>query len=143
MKQFTKYLSIFTLALAFSLPLQANAQDAAFSHKDDAWWNKLELQLTKSLERSVDQVQDETLQHIVFFATNYEDKVQLGHLAPKLLDMYKTEKNDARRTMAVMALHAIGNKHSMNRLARLAQNEPPGSLRNITMAVIADYKTNS
>ncbi len=143
MKYTKYYLSVFTLALALSIPIQANAQSTPFLNKDAAWWGQLEKQLAKSLDQTVDQVQDETLQHIVFFATNYSDKIELSHLTPKLLEMYRNGNNEARRTMAVVALHAIGNRTSMNRLARLAENEPPGSLRNITLAAIADYRTNS
>ena len=127
-------------SIALTLPLQSYAQESTFGTKSPLWWNNLEQQLAVSLNQSVDQVRDETLQHIVFFANNYSDKIKLNHLTPQLLAMYKNERNEARRTMAVVALHAIGNRTSMNRLSRLVQNEPPGSLRNITMAVLSDYK---
>lgn len=143
MKHTKTYLFALLVAITFSLPLQAQAQENQFSSKSAAWWNSLGQQLDASLHHSVDQVRDQTLQHVVFFSTNYSKKVDLTHLTPTLLDMYKNERNEARRTMAVVALHAIGNRVSMNSLAKLAQNEPPGSLRNITMAALADYNTSS
>ncbi len=103
----------------------------------------MEQQLVKSLNQPIDQVRDETLQHILFFATNYPEKIDFTELTPELLSIYENERNEARRTMAVVTLRAIGNRPSMNRLARLVEDEPPGSLRNITMALIADYKHNS
>ena len=143
MKNTKTYIFALVAAMALTVPFQAFAQESTFNSKSPLWWSNLEQQLAASLDQSVDQVRDETLQHIVFFANKYGDKIELSHLTPRLLDMYQNEKNEARRTMAVVALHAIGNRTSMNRLARLAQNEPPGSLRNITMAVLADYKRSS
>ena len=143
MKNTKTYLLALSLTLTFALPLQSFAQEKYYDQKSEAWWNQLEKQLSVSLETPIDQVRDETLQHIVFFASNYTDKIDLGHLTPTLLGMYENERNEARRTMAVVALRAIGQKSSMNRLARLAQEQPPGSLRNITMAVLADYRTSS
>ena len=129
----------FVLAFTLALPFQANAQNTSFQDRSPAWWNALEQQLSQSLDLSVDQIQDETLQHIIFFATNHSEKVDLTDLTPRLLDLYENDENEARRTMAIVALHAIGNDLSMRRLAELAENEPAGSIRNITMAVLADY----
>ena len=126
-------------AIALAVPFQTNAQSNPYQDKSDAWWSALEQQLTESLDADVDQVQDETLQHIIFFASNYSENIDLSEVTPKLLDVYVNESNDARRTMAIVALHAIGNDLSMRRLAELAENEPAGSIRNITMAVLADY----
>ena len=121
MKHTKTYIFALAVSIALSVPLQSYAQKNSFDAKSPAWWNQLGQQLAVSLNQPVDQVRDETLQHIVYFATNHSDKVTLNHLAPDLLDMYKNERNEARRTMAVVALRAIGNRPSMNRLARLAR----------------------
>ena len=139
MKLLKTFMSAFVLTLALALPFQANAQNASFEQRNSAWWNALELQLAASLDQSIDQIQDETLQHIVFFASNYSDRLDLSEVTPRLLDLYENDANEARRTMAIVALHAIGNDYSMKRLAELAETEPAGSIRNITMAVLADY----
>ena len=139
MKHIKTIMGAFVLTLALSLPFQANAQISSYEQRSPAWWNALEMQLATSLDQSIDQIQDETLQHIIFFATNYSDRVDLDEVTPKLLDLYANDDNEARRTMAIVALHAIGDEFSMKRLAELAASEPAGSIRNITMAVLADY----
>ena len=143
MKPTKALLFVLTLTVALSTPTKSSAQQSKFDGKSPAWWSQLEQQLEKSLNQPIDQVRDETLQHIVFFATNYAEQIDLTGLTPELLNIYENERNEATRTMAVVALRAIGNRSSMNRLARLVENEPPGSLRNITMAMIADYKRSS
>lgn len=143
MKTTRAFLFMLMLAAALTLPAQSSAQSPDFDAKSSAWWNQMEQQLAKSLTRPVDQVRDETMQHIVFFATNYGDKMDFARLTPELLNIYENDRNEASRTMAVMALRAIGNRPSMNRLARLVEDEPPGSLRSITMAVLADFNHNS
>ena len=139
MNRFRTYATAFVFAIALLFTGQSFAQVASFDQRSSAWWDVLEQQLASSLDQSIDQIQDETLQHVIFFATNHSDQIDLTELTPKLLDMYANDTNQARRTMAIVALHAIGNDFSMRRLAELAENEPAGSIRNITMAVLADY----
>ena len=135
----TTYLGAFAIAFALALPLQAQAQNHPLQNRGPVWWTQLEMQLAHSLEQPVEQVQDETLQHIIFFASNYQDKIDLEELTPRLLELYEQKNNEARRTMALVALHAIGEEMSMRRLAQLVEEEPAGSIRNITLAVLADY----
>ena len=142
MKHTTTFLWAFAIAVALSVPLQAQSLNHPLQNRSSAWWTQLELQLENSLTQPVEQIQDETLQHIIFFATNYKDKVNLDNLTPRLLALYEQKANEARRTMALVALHAIGEKMSMKRLAELVEDEPAGSIRNITMAVLADYYTS-
>ena len=139
MNQVKTYVTAFVFAIALLLTNQSIAQEANLDQRTPAWWDALEQQLATSLDQSIDQIQDETLQHVIYFASNHSDQVDLTELTPKLLDMYANDTNQARRTMAIVALHAIGNDFSMRRLAELAENEPAGSIRNITMAVLADY----
>ena len=139
MKHFKSYATAFVFAIALLLTNQSVAQVSNLDQRSPVWWDALEQQLATSLDQSVDQIQDETLQHVIYFASNHSDKVDLTELTPKLLDLYENDQNQARRTMAIVALHAIGNEYSMRRLAELAENEPAGSIRNITMAVLADY----
>ena len=139
MNRFKTYATAFVFTLALLLTNQSFAQLASFDERGPAWWDALEQQLAESLDQSIDQIQDETLQHVIFFASNHAEKVDFTELTPKLLDMYANDTNQARRTMSIVALHAIGNEMSMRRLAELAENEPAGSIRNITMAVLADY----
>ena len=139
MNQFKTYATAFVFAIALLFTNQSIAQVNTLEQRSPAWWNALEQQLANSLNQSIDQIQDETLQHVIFFASNYPEHLSLQELTPRLLDMYANDNNEARRTMAIVALHAIGDEFSMRRLAELAENEPAGSLRNITMAVLADY----
>lgn len=139
MKSNKTLLSALALAVALSIPLQSYAQKHPLESRSAAWWGLLEQQLNTSINLPVEQIQDETLQHIIFFASNYKDKVDLRELTPRLLEIYENDDNAARRTMALMALHAIGNESSMKRLAELVEEEPEGSIRNITLAVLAEY----
>jgi len=139
MQQSTTILWALAVAVALSVPLQAQAQRHPLQNRDTVWWVQLEQQLAHSLNQPIEQIQDETLQHIIFFATNYQDKVDLREVTPRLLELYEQRDNEARRTMALVALHAIGEELSMRRLAKLVEDEPAGSVRNITLAVLADY----
>ena len=139
MNQFKTYATAFVFAIALLFTNQSVAQVANFDQRSSAWWDALEQQLAHSLDQSIDQIQDETLQHVIYFASNHSDRVDLTEITPRLLDLYENDENQARRTMAIVALHAIGNDFSMRRLAELAEHEPAGSIRNITMAVLADY----
>ena len=126
-------------AFVFALAPVANAQQAVFADKDQVWWDSLENQLTTSLDSSIEQIQEQALQHIIFFATNYRDNVDLTNAAVKVLDLYETGTDDTHRTLALMALHAIGNEYTMNRLSETVQWESSKRIQQLTLAVLADY----
>ena len=134
-----KNISLSILILGLLLPLNAQAQKTAFEQQSPAWWDNLEQQLTHSLNSSIPEIQDETLQHIIYFASNHKALANFNDATPKLLDIYENDSNPARRTMALIALNAIGNEATMIRLAELVENEPAGKIRSITLAVLVGY----
>ncbi len=134
-----KYAISLFLMLGLLVPLSAQAQKTPYEHHSATWWDNLEQQLTVSLNTSIPEIQDETLQHIIYFASNYKSKLDLYDATPKLMDIYEHDLNPARRTMALIALDAIGSEATMARLAELVENEPAGKIRNITLAVLAQY----
>lgn len=134
-----KNISLSILILGLLLPLNAQAQKTSFEQQSPAWWENLEQQLAHSLNSSISEIQDETLQHIIYFASNYKAQANFDDATPKLLDIYENDPNPARRTMALIALDAIGNEATMIRLAELVENEPAGKIRSITLAVLVGY----
>lgn len=134
-----KNISLSILLLGLLLPLNALAQKAPFEQHSSAWWDNLEQQLTHSINSSIPEIQDESLQHIIYFASNHKAQVDFTNATPKLLDIYENDSNPARRTMALIALDAIGNEATMLRLAELVEDEPAGKIRSITLAVLVQY----
>lgn len=134
-----KYASSLFLMLGILAPLSAQAQKAPYEQYSATWWDNLEQQLTLSLNTSIPEIQDKTLQHIIYFASNYKSRLDLFDTTPRLLDIYEHDLNPARRTMALIALDAIGSEATMVRLAELVENEPVGKIRSITLAVLAEY----
>ena len=83
--------------------------------------------------------QVESLQHVIFFASNYNDKVDFSPAVPELLEIFETEQNDDIRTLALMALRATGDRTAMERLSTVLQNEDSARIARLTRAVLADY----
>lgn len=111
----------------------------AFEHKDALWWSNLGQQVSASLYLPVPQIQDQSLQHIIFFATNYPLRVDFSGAVGKMLEIYETDPDEDRRTLALAALHAVGNDYAMKRLHELVRWESSERVHRLTLAVLADY----
>lgn len=132
------------LALAFGIaPLTyAQSVEQASVVMDDLEWTMLGYQLAESLESPIDQIKEQSLQHITFFATNYSNKVDLDIAVPELLKIYESDKEDYR-ILALTALHAIGNTEAMAFLSDSVQDEQSTRVRELTLAALAEYAERS
>ena len=138
MKHKTYKMGLVALLVAMALPLNAQAQ-RQLDNKNNLWWNALEQQLANNLNSPIPKIQEAALQHIVFFANNYSDKVDFTDLTPEIMTMYETETLEAKRTLALVALSAIGNEQTMLRLFDLVKNERSKRIHDLTLAVLAEY----
>ncbi len=128
-------LAVLAALSAFS---DARAQQA-FEGRDALWWSNLGQQVSASLNLPVAQIQDQSLQHIIFFATNYPLRVDFSDAVSNILDIYENDANEGRRTLALAALHALGNDYAMKRLSEVVQWESSTRIHHLTMVVLAEY----
>ncbi len=131
-------LGVLLLLTALAAPQSATAQDR-FTDKPASWWQELETQVTASLNSPVEQIQVESMQHIVFFATHYHDQVHFEEAVSTLLTIYETSPNARMRTLALMSLQATADQSAMERLAEVVQNEPSEQVARLTHAVLGAY----
>ena len=126
------------LAFALAIPLQASAQNPLES-KSAAWWDAFGKQTVASLDSPIPRIQEQALSNIIFYAAHYPGKMTLDPAIPKILDVYQKDDNEARRTMALMALHAIGDEAGMRRLGTLVRYEASPRVEQLTRTVLAGY----
>lgn len=143
--------SLYTLLLLFSWPTQAQVPVAAdtplvnqfiddhYAQRSPAWWNALGRQLTLLLDKPVEQVDVAALQNVIYFATHHRDKVLLNDASPKLMAIYLEHEQAATRTMALAALHAIGDAEAMAKLRRHVPTEQNAWLKRRTIAALNDH----
>lgn len=136
-KRFAAYLFAVAVLLGSSVP--AFAQDTDLATTDADRWEQLSRQLVASLDSPVDQIKQGTLQHINFFATYHKDDVDLSRAVPKLIDIYETDDNEGVRILALTSLNAIGHRSIMVYLSDTVQRESSPRVRELTLAVLADY----
>ncbi len=132
------HLGMLSLALALAMPLQSNAQ-SHFDNKSPEWWHGFSKQLVVLLDSPIPKVQEQALSHIIFFANQYPDKMDLDPATGRILDLYRSDEMEARRTLALMALHAIGNEAAMRKLNTLVRYETSPRIENLTRAVLSEY----
>ena len=136
-KRITAYLFAVAVLLGSSVPAFAHTTDLATPDADS--WEQLSRQLVASLDSPIDQVKQGTLQHINFFATYHKDDVDLTQAVPKLIDIYETDDNEGLRILALTSLNAIGHRSIMVYLSDTVQRESSPRVRELTLAVLADY----
>ncbi len=128
------------LFVTFTLiPTPSAYAQNALDDKSEAWWDNLEAQITQSLDSPVEQIRDESLQNLIFFSTNYGDRVDFTYAVDKIFDIYENAPLEARRTLALVALHAVGNEYAMQRLTRSVDFESSERIRTLARAVLADF----
>ncbi|NNE70344.1 MAG: hypothetical protein HKN29_08260 [Rhodothermales bacterium] len=131
--------------LAFALAIFASTAVSAQSYQDmdQAWWTTLSNQLTESVASDVDQVRQEAMQHIVFFAENYDEFVNFDEAAYEIMGRFEASENVEERLLALAALSAIGEDITMERLSVVAMDLRSERVRNVAAAVILAYSTSS
>lgn len=136
MQHITRYALLLALVL-----LGANAAQAQDPYVDNSpeWWNNLEAQLIASLDSDDPHIQSGTMQNIIYFQNQYARKVSFARAAPALLSIFENSTEEAYRVMALVTLHAIGEKRSMNRLFELMKTEASPYVRSLMYAAVADH----
>jgi len=126
------------LVITLAFPLFASAQSPLES-KSPAWWDAFGKQMIVSLDSPIPRIQEQALSNIIFYAAHYPGKMTLDPAIPKILDVYQKDDKEARRTLALMALHAIGDEAGMRRLNTLVRYETSPRIEHLTRTVLADY----
>jgi hypothetical protein len=86
----------------------------------------------------------QTLQNLIMLADRYGSALDLSGAVPMVLHVYAWDRDERLRTMAVAALHAIGDGEGMERmLERFAElhfrRGLSPRLQHITHATLAEY----
>ena len=130
-------LAVLVLTLAAVMPVRA--QDV-FADNDATWWTNLDAQLTRALDAPQPHVRKHAMEHITHFATKYPEQVRFTRAAPRLLDVFATDRKASRRMLALTALQAIGDDTAMQQLRMLVEQESSKDVRQQTLTVLADYE---
>src|SRR5690606_3343233 len=104
-----------------------------------AWWNALGRQLTLSIDVPVEEVDDASLQNIIYFATHFRKEVRLNDAVPYLSNILKEHPKVEVRIMAGVALHAIHSATAIEALREALPNESSERVRKLARAAVADY----
>ncbi len=109
------------------------------SDMDAAWWKSLSKANARALDSPDAQVKEQALQNIIFFATHYGKDVDFKRATTELYNIYRFDKNEAHRIMALAALHAIGRENTMRILSQHVRWERSPRVRRFTKAALVDY----
>ncbi len=139
MKRLAAYLFVFAVALAGTAPAFAQDADTPYATMDAAQWKQLSQQLTLSLDSPIAQIKQETLQHVNFFATYHNDKIDLTEAVTKLIGIYEDDTEEGFRILALTSLHALGDRSVMRYLSDVVRTEQSPRVRHLTLAALADY----
>ncbi len=113
------------------------------SDMDAAWWKSFSKANARALDSPDAQVKEQALQNIIFFATHYGKDVDFKRATTELYNIYRFDKNEARRIMALAALHAMGRKNTMRILSQHVRWERSPRVRRFTKAALLDYYTHA
>lgn len=134
-----------------STPPAPDAPDArGFRVASSTWRAHFDQQAAHVLREHSDRAEDQMLQDVIVAATEGSDAIDLTMALPELLRVVKNNPSETKRLMALQALDAIGVEHAhdyhyqraMQRLHRIAQDEPSDRVREVAATVIKGFQEN-
>ena len=132
--------------LAFAITILGSSQvfaQSTYQDMDAEWWTNLELQLTESAASDVAKVRQDAIQHIIFFAENYDEFVNFEEAAFEIMGRFEESQDVQERLLALAALSAIGESMTIERLSVVAASEKSARVRGVAAAVIHGHYTAS
>ncbi|MFT5144618.1 MAG: hypothetical protein ACI80V_002863 [Rhodothermales bacterium] len=120
-------------------PIQEYIADAEAS-RSGVWWGALSAQLNLEAERPVEDVDQATLQNIIFFATHHRDRLDIRSAATALTEVYRAHPEPAFRMMALAALNAIGDTAGMEEVLRSYREQSSETVRNMSVAALREHQ---
>lgn len=110
-----------------------------------AWQTYFGAQSALLLRMPSTSTKAQTMQNLILFANLYGSVLDLSDAVPALVTIYERETDDRLQTMALAAIHAIGDEEGMERILQLfadsyfrRQRISP-RLRHMTHAALAEY----
>ena len=116
------------------------AEEAAGYDRRD--WKTVRKTVLKGLYADDFATREASLQNIIYLATHYGDQIRFDRATTKLYRLYRFDRNEQVRIMALVALHAIGKESSMRALSTRVQVERPERVRRLTAAAVKSYYTD-
>jgi hypothetical protein len=102
-------------------------------------WREIGKQMRSHLRSADLAAREEGLRTAIHLATFFPEQVNCRRAVPELIDIYLFDRNDALRTMAVAALHAIGNREAVAIMAERVRYERSPLVKHVTMHTVASY----
>lgn len=109
-----------------------------------AWRDNIGKQSAAALQMPSTSAKAQTLQNLIMLADRYGSALDLSSAVPMVLRVYEWDRDERLRTMAVAALHAIGDAEGMGHmLERFAEphfrRDLSPRLQYITHAMLTEY----
>lgn len=105
----------------------------------DDWIAHVDQQFATSLQSPIAAIREQTLQDVIYIAQFHGDTVTFKKVVSPLLNIYLFDKDDRYRIMAIAALHAVGDAYGMQRLREEVSGVRSRRVRQLTLALLADY----
>ncbi len=103
-----------------------------------AWSKNAGTQLAANLASIDPEVSDGALEQLIVLARSMGE-VDLSAAVPQLVAIFASDPDPARRTAAVVALHAIGEEEGMQRVRGLLTHETVPSVLTAAIGALNDY----
>lgn len=123
-------------------PEQLGSHD--LSGLDSQWWEDLSEAVDEQLKGSAEE-QEEAMRKVIFLASYYPDKARFNDSVTELYNIWRFNRDEKFRVMALAALFAMGDEDAMRLLAyrgglpTYAGWDPSPLVRRLTAAAVARY----
>lgn len=110
------------------------------AYNSPTWWKALSADLTLRTEGEPEAITVETLQNIIYFASQASPRVELAGAVPGLVRVFRAHPEHAYRMMALAALSAIGDRRGLAEIRDSYEAERSATIRNMSLAVLRGHR---
>jgi len=142
MNSHTSRLLVLGVALLFfsAVTVRAQEQPVTAPKKAPGWVKNFGKQLQAQLESEDPAIKAQTLHHITYFASFYDEKIDFSDAIPALVDLYRHDGDANVRFFALVALHTIGEGQGMRKVRNtVSEQRWPPLLQLVSLSALVDY----
>ncbi len=97
---------------------------------------------TDRLRSNNAETKQEAMQHVIYLAHYYPEAINPHRASARLYEIYRLDRNESFRVMALAGLHAIGSENTMRQMSQDVRLEGSDRVRRLTNAALVDYFGN-
>lgn len=105
----------------------------------DSWWKQLRNEHLAALRSADPALREQALRNVIYFRTHYPEQARFRRISGTVYEIYRLDRDEPTRLLALSALSALGDDDTMRQLARDVRLERSPRVRRLANHALAHH----